>query len=195
MPSIDRAGSACVRLQLKEERVREAELEKRFFGYAKGWWKEYLAIRPVRQCGVRVPLSAIFVPSSALFVPCPHYSYPHPQYSYPHPHYSYPHPHYSYPYLHFSYSSSTSSVIASSLACCSRRPPARPGSARLHSAHPSGCALSLHGLAPMQGAHPPARTDLEYPTVPHSTPQYPTIPYSTARSHARRPPARSGLAA
>ena len=33
--------------QLKEERVREAELEKRFFGYAKGWWKEYLGIRPV----------------------------------------------------------------------------------------------------------------------------------------------------
>ncbi len=79
-----RSGSACVRLQLKEERVREAELEKRFFGYAKGWWKEYLAIRPVRQTMrstgalVRIirtliriirTLSALFVPSSALFVP------------------------------------------------------------------------------------------------------------------------------
>jgi centrosomal protein CEP76 len=32
--------------QLRDERVREADVERRFFGYAKTWWKEFLNIRP-----------------------------------------------------------------------------------------------------------------------------------------------------
>jgi len=49
LPRIEGKGAideAVIKSHLKRERDAEAEADRRFFGVAKQWWKDYLAIRP-----------------------------------------------------------------------------------------------------------------------------------------------------